>query len=370
MKKMISASGYGAIAIALLMSSCVSKKKYVQAQNTIEKYRMDSTQMAQTAAGLQQNISSLEEKNKAIQASWDSSKATAQAEMQRWSPLQTYYSEQRTNFTGLHEQLHTALDSSDVISAEDITSSNGRIYVTLDDQVFAGGQLSSKGRKAIAEFAGVIKDKDNVVVDVASGNSYAAYWNNTAGAMDNSSSDMSGSTASGSTSDDATASANSSDATSSRPTASTATARRSSSATARRSSTTTRSTRATAARSSATSTARRSESSGRNMSFRSKSASKSKSSWNTNIAKATAIAKELHKNGVYNVGMLVPGDKNTTNSTGTTTGRNNFQLIVSPKGDKYYEMLEGLNPSNGSQPAGSGTNNQGTGTGTGSGGGQ
>ena len=130
MKKIMSASGFGVLAIALLMSSCVvSKKKYVQAQQTIEKYRTDSAQMAQTAAGLQQNISSLEEKNKSMQAQWDSSKAVAQAEAQRWTGLQGYYDEQKSNVTNIHQQLHTALAETEGITPDEITASDGQLLL-------------------------------------------------------------------------------------------------------------------------------------------------------------------------------------------------------------------------------------------------
>ncbi|HSB92865.1 MAG TPA: hypothetical protein VLC28_07100, partial [Flavitalea sp.] len=336
---------------------------------------MDSTQMAQTAAGLQQNISSLEDKNKTMQAQWDSSKAVAQAEAQRWTGLQGYYDEQKANVTNIHQQLHTALAETEGISADEITASNGRVYVTLDDQVFSGGQLSSKGRKAIADFAGVLKDKQDLVVDVASANSYAAYWNNgsaasssTMGSTDasgnaNASTDAnssananSNSTASSSTSSDNATAATANTSTSSRPTARTSTTTHKSTSTVRRSSTATRSSRATASKS----TARKSES-GRKMSFKSGS-SKTNNAWNTNIAKATAIAKELHKNGIYNVGLLVPGSANSTDA-GVTTGKTNFQLIVSPKGDRYYQMIESNSPKNG-------TPGTGTSTGTGTTGGQ
>jgi len=307
--------------------------------------------------------------------------------MQRWSGLQGYYDEQRTNVSNIHQQLHTALAESDVIKADEITASNGRVYVTLDDQVFSGGQLSSKGRKAIADFAGVLKDKQDLVVDVASANSYAAYWNNggttTGSAMGNTDASTSTNTStdanSSSTTDanSATAGSNTNsnsnqnataatDNTSSRPTARTSTTTHKSSATARKSSTATRSSRATASKSSSSkSTARKSES-GRKMSFKSSSASKSTNSWSSNIAKATAIAKELHKNGVYNVGLMVPGSENATDA-GTTTSKKNFQLIVSPKGDRYYQMIESNSPkNNGTQGTGT-QGTQGTGTGTGSG---
>jgi hypothetical protein len=321
-----------------------------------------------------------------MQAQWDSSKAVAQAEAQRWTGLQGYYDEQKTNVTNIHQQLHTALAETEGITADEITASNGRVYVTLDDQVFSGGQLSSKGRKAIADFAGVLKDKQDLVVDVASGNSYAAYWNNgasttgtTMGSTDasastdananananaNSNSNANSTTSPSTSSDDATTAAT--DNSSSRPTARTTTTTRKSTTTVRRSSTATRSSRATASKSSSSkSTARKSES-GRKMSFKSGS-SKTNNAWNTNIAKATAIAKELHKNGIYNVGLLVPGSENSTDA-GTTTGKKNFQLIVSPKGDRYYQMIESNSPKTGTQGTGTpGTQGTGTGTGTGSG---
>ena len=350
MKKFISVSGFGALVIALMMSSCVSKKKYVQAQQTIEKYRMDSAQMAQNAASQQQNIASLEEKNRGIQAQLDSSKAATQAEIQRWSGLQGYYDEERTNIANTHQQLHDALAGSEVINADEITASNGRVYVTLDDQVFSGGQLSTKGKKAIADFAGVLKDKQDLVVDVASGNSYAAYWNNSSTAMSNT--DASSTVTSGTNDTSATTSKTddhtavtkktenetavsvSSSNTSSRPTARThTTTTHKSTATAHRSSTATRSSRAVATKS----TAKKSES-GRKMTFKSGS-SKSNNPWNSNMAKATAIAKELHKNGIYNVGLMVPGSANASD-VGTSTGKKNFQLIVSPKDARYYQMME------------------------------
>jgi hypothetical protein len=345
MKKFISVSGFGALVIALMMTSCVSKKKYVQAQQTIEKYRMDSAQMAQNAASQQQNISSLEEKNRGIQTQLDSSKAATQAEIQRWSGLQGYYDEERTNITNIHQQLHTALAESDVIKADEITASNGRVYVTLDDQVFSGGQLSTKGKKAIADFAGVLKDKQDLIVDVASGDSYAAYWSNGSTAISNT--DASSTTATTSTTDASTTTSKSDDhtaVTEKAPAASVSSSNASSRPAARTHTTTTHKSTATAHRSSTAtkssaskSTAKKSES-GHKMTFKSGS-SKSNNSWNSKMAKANAIAKELHKNGIYNVGLMVPGSANTSD-VGTSTGKKNFQLIVSPKTARYYQMME------------------------------
>ena len=51
MKKIMSASGFGVLAIALLMSSCVvSKKKYVQAQQHGQYVKLRKTHIAQYEA--------------------------------------------------------------------------------------------------------------------------------------------------------------------------------------------------------------------------------------------------------------------------------------------------------------------------------
>ena len=72
MKKMMSQAGLAAVAIAVLMSSCVSKRKYMDAQATIEKYRSDSAQLAGQMSSIQQNVSTLEQRNKSLQQQWDS----------------------------------------------------------------------------------------------------------------------------------------------------------------------------------------------------------------------------------------------------------------------------------------------------------
>ncbi len=377
MKKFRSVTGMGLVALTLFMGSCVSKKKYVAAQNEIERYRTDSTQMAQRSAEMQQNIASLEERNKAIQTSYDSANKAYEA---RWAGIQSYYGEQRTNAEQLHQSLHQALSSNEAIGADGITSGNGKVYVTLDEKVFSGSQLNNQGRQAIAQFANAINSKDNVAVDVVTGDSYAAYWNN--GSSSTASGNWSGSGTTGTTGDSsatattgstsgntgtdmndndglAATSSDKSATTSSNKNTTTSTNRssgtyRSSSATKSRSTATAKKS-STAKKSYASSTKKRTGESGRRTAMRSGTKSKttaSKPSWNSTLAKATSIAKELHKNGVNNVGLMIPG--------GTTTSgenSNKFQLIVSPKDSRYYQMMEqNSGTQNGTQNTSGGTN--------------
>lgn len=335
MKKIMSMTGIGLVAFTLLMSSCVSKKKYVAAQNTIEQYRTDSARMAQEAATQQQNYTTLEEKHRSLQSEYDSTKNAYET---RWAGIESYYTEQKSNAEQLHQSIHQALSSSEVIDPNSIVSSNGRVYVTLDDNIFSGTALNSKGREAIGQFADVIKSKENVTVDVVSGDSYAAYWNKSGGdssRMNSMNNDATGNVSQTTGDDD-----------DDNDVATTTTTTRKTTTTRPRSSTATRS-KATTSRAStakkSTYTKSRSES-GRSMAFKSKSKSKSStgSSWNSKVAKATSIAKELHKKGVYNVGLMIPG-QSATGTSGTSENNNKFQLIVTPKGERYYEMIEKKN---------------------------
>lgn len=351
MKKIMSMTGIGLVAITLLMSSCVSKKKYVEAQNTIERYRTDSARMASEAAGLQQNISGLEERQRALQTQYDSTKNYYES---RWSTLQNYYNEQKSTTDQLHQSIHQAVGTSEAVDSNGIMASNGRVYLTLGDGAFSGTALSSQGKQVIRDFAGVVKDKQNVTVDVVSGDSYAAYWN-ASGNSDMSSGGVSGDNSmntgntGNTTSTDATTDDDATTSTSTTTNRNTATTNKKSN-TYRSSATRSKATAnrsATARRSTATKS--RSES-GRTYSTRSKAKASTNNSWNAKVAKATNVAKELHKNGVYNVGLMVPGQPSGT-STSTNANSNKFQLIVTPKGDRYFQMME--------QNAGttSGTNN-------------
>ena len=325
MKKIMSLSGAGLLAISLLMTSCVSKKKYVQAQNTIEQYRQDSIACAQRNTEFQTSISGLEEKNRALQTEYDSTKKAYET---RWATMQTYYDEQKASADQLHQEIHQSLSNSDVIDANDIKSSNGRVYVTLDQRVFTGNQLNSKGKQAVGQFSNTIKGKDKVAVDVVTGDSYAAYWNTQSG-------DMSGNTGNMGNADNAANADMDNDADDD------AVATAPKKTTAKPATTVRKKTTTTTRKSTATTTRKRTDA-GRKMAFKSGTKSKSTATSNTfnnNLAKATALAKELHKNGVYNVGLMIPGNPNDTKAT-STENSNKFQLIVTPKSERYFQMIE------------------------------
>jgi hypothetical protein len=343
MKKIRSVTGMGLVALTLFMGSCVSKKKYVAAQNEIERYRTDSTQMAQRSAEMQQNITSLEETTKSWETRYDSANKAYEA---KWAGVQTYFNEQKTAAEQLHQSIHQSLSNSEVIGADAITSGNGKVYITLDEKVFSGTSLNKEGREAIAQFANAVNSKENVAVDVVTGDSYAAYWNS-GSSMGNTSGNWS--TASGADSsmtsgnndasvtakvdeDNASVSATTGNTTRTASTARTTT-NKSKTYTAKKS---------TAKKSYAT-TKRRTGEAGRSTSMRTgtKSKTTASNSWNSKLAKASSIAKELHKNGLNSVGLMIPAGENGTGENSTK-----FQLIVSPKDSRYYQLMEQNNTNN------------------------
>lgn len=347
MKKIRSVTGMGLVALTLFMGSCVSKKKYVAAQNEIERYRTDSTQMAQRSAEMQQNITTLEETTKSWETRYDSANKAYEA---KWAGVQTYFNEQKTAAEQLHQSIHQSLSNSEVIGADAITSGNGKVYITLDDKVFSGTTLNSQGREAIAQFANAVNSKENVAVDVVTGDSYAAYWNsgssmgNTSGTWNtasNADSAMTSGNNAGNTDASVTARVDDDNASVSATTGNTTRTTSTARTTTNKSKTYTAK-KSTAKKSYAT-TKRRTGEAGRSTSMRtgSKSKSTASNSWNSKLAKASSIAKELHKHGLNSVGLMIPAGENGTGENSTK-----FQLIVSPKDSRYFQMMEQNNTNN------------------------
>jgi len=180
MKKILSATGFGALAISLLFTSCVSKRKYTEAQSTIEHYRADSAKLAERSNTLQQSLTTLEQKNKSFQQQIDSSTNLTNRYQKRWENFKSYYDQQKSSADQLRQQITTALDGSG-LSESNVQAKNGRIIVTLPEDILftSGSMVNSKGKEALAKLANVLKTNNDYSVDVATTASYAAYAVNT-----------------------------------------------------------------------------------------------------------------------------------------------------------------------------------------------
>jgi outer membrane protein OmpA-like peptidoglycan-associated protein len=180
MKKNLSLAGYSLVALGLVMGSCVSKRKYMEAQTSAaERYRTDSTEWATRSATMQQNVSSLEQRNTTYQRELDSLRNASTTYQKHWDNLQTSYT---TTSEQVHQQIHTAIDQ--YVEASNVQLQNGKVYVNLPEKMLfnAGSStLSSKGKQALDKLAEVLATNQNVEVDIIATSAYYNDGTGTAG---------------------------------------------------------------------------------------------------------------------------------------------------------------------------------------------
>ncbi len=175
-----------AILIAGLGTSCVSKKKYVAAQDRIDRLQQDSTQCQNTVAELRTDLErstsqfakykDMTEDQKAAmmaqlqkQGSELSEKDQAlQLRAQRLRALQDRLDRQQEIVNNLRQTVADALVNFD---AEDLSVEvkNGKVYVSLSDKLlFPSGsaQLNKEGKQAIGKVAEVLQKNSKISIEV------------------------------------------------------------------------------------------------------------------------------------------------------------------------------------------------------------
>ena len=354
MKKYLSLKSVcGGLAVVVMMTSCVAKKKYTEAQNTITQLQTENSQLKETGTSMQQNIATLESTNKNLQTSLDSTNTWVTGQQSRWNSFQAFYDEGTKTTEQVHQLLHTQLD--DLIGAENITTNAGRIYVTLAEKtLFSSGssRLSTKGTQVLEQLAQAIKDNPNVEIDIAATQGFYTASNMTS--MDNSTSMNNQNTTTTTTTTDQTTVKQDDDMKMKDDNTKVKVDRDgdvkikhdnhanksySNNTTTKRSASSSYS--GAAKKSTAKSTARRSsESKSRTYSSSPsrKSSMSSSSTWSLNMARSGAIAKKLVDEGVAKSRILVNSDNNST-----STGTKDFQVIISPKADTYYNTIGTMN---------------------------
>ena len=383
MKKIFSLQGAGVVAMGLLLGSCVSQKKYDEAQRTIEQYRSDSAAWAAKYNSMQQNYSTLEQNNKQIQSRYDSINKTYMADQQRWQTYRGYYDQQRTAAEQVHQQLHTALDNT-VIREANVYAEGNEVYVNIPENTFfasGSSRLTTKGKEALQKMAGVLKSNPDVEIDVRTNlgmESYsrtgnAANINSWSGDETRSDMDTKSMDKNSDTKVKTEGRANIGD---SGYVGSGTVTKSSTSQDKNKKSSTTKSTVKTK-----TSPEQKSASMNTRVSGSKSYASKSKSeNWNLHNARLNAIASELANNGVTSVHvMTASGNRMVSNTTGnyqsgsasaqtnvsttvntTDDATRGYQIVVSTANDKWFDMMnENEKKSTGST---SGNSNKSTGS--------
>ena len=183
---------------AILLTSCVSSKKYKASQAELARVRNDSAQLAGQVSSLNGNVQSMNDKNAELQRNLEKANSDYATSQKNLGYYNNYFTQQNTAMTQVSDQVKGALTTAG-LSGDDVQQVNNTIYVRIsEDQVFKKNSavVTTNGKQALSGIAQVIKSRSDVNVFVNNGDSAVAGGSSSSdmgsSSMDNSSSsDMS-----------------------------------------------------------------------------------------------------------------------------------------------------------------------------------
>lgn len=153
----------------VLLTSCVSSKKYHASQAAVAKLQTDSAALAQQASTLQQNLTATEQKNSELQKSVEAA-GTTNAGLQKNVAFYTDYAgKQQASTTAINDELKTTLAPAG-LTDQDIVLTDGKIYVNIGEKSLFKGKsavLTPKGKELVDNLGVFVKSHEAVDVTVA-----------------------------------------------------------------------------------------------------------------------------------------------------------------------------------------------------------
>jgi hypothetical protein len=159
----------------ILLTGCVSSKKYKASQADLAKVRNDSAQLAQQVTSLNGNVQDLQNKNSTLQQSLEASNSRNATQQKSLDYYQNYFKEQQNTLSQVSDDVKGALTQAGIANG-DVQQVNNAVYVRLDEEeLFKKNSMAVTpgGKKALDNLAGVIKNRSNVNVFVGTGDSAA-----------------------------------------------------------------------------------------------------------------------------------------------------------------------------------------------------
>jgi hypothetical protein len=160
----------------ILLTGCVSSRKYKASQADVAKLKSDSTQQAQQIASLNGNVQDLQNRGTAMQRSLDSAGNSYAVQQKNLDYYQSYFKGQQGMMSQVSDDLKGALTQAGINNA-DVEQVNNTVIVRLDEnELFRKNttSVSPGGKKALDNLSQVIANKSNVHVFVANGDSSIA----------------------------------------------------------------------------------------------------------------------------------------------------------------------------------------------------
>lgn len=172
----------------ILLTGCVSSKKYHASQAELAKVRTDSSQLAQQVSSLNTNVQDLQNKNATLQHSLDNSNANLATQQKSLDYYQGYFKDQQAAMNTVSDSVRNALTQAGINA--DVQQNGNAIYVRLDEnQLFKKNtvMVTPSGKQVLNGLAMIVKDQSNMNVTVATDDSAVAWTptdNTSAGTME------------------------------------------------------------------------------------------------------------------------------------------------------------------------------------------
>lgn len=176
MKRRLNTAFATAGVAAILLTGCVSSKKYKASQSELSRVRNDSAQLAQQVGSLNGNVSDLQNKNTTLQRSLDSSNSSYATQQKSLDYYQGYFKNQQSSLSQVSDDVKGALTQAGIANA-DVQQTDGAVYVRLNENdVFKKGStvISKTGKQALDGVAQAIKNRANVNVFIGGDDSAAS----------------------------------------------------------------------------------------------------------------------------------------------------------------------------------------------------
>jgi chemotaxis protein histidine kinase CheA len=302
----------------ILLTSCVSSKKYHKSQDEVAKLRQDSTMLAQKDSTLTQNLNTAQQQNTDLQKNVETANATNTGLQKNVAFYADNVTKTKTSADQMKGELSTTLSAAG-LTDQDITQTDAKVYINLAEKnLFRANSavLTAKGKELVNSIGEYVKSKENVDVSVAD----LGMSTSIAGAgMETSSGSMS-STDAGTNTGNSNMDASSSSSKSASGTTTKRKIRRSAASSTAKASPSAGEKRATV------------YSSGPRKSSMSSARAKRAMAWQ----RQNAVANALLQNGLPKVKLVQQNQGSGTDATGAQKG---VQVVLTPDMDAFYKTL-------------------------------
>jgi len=153
----------------VLLTSCVSSKKYHASQAAVAKLQTDSAALAQQVSTLHNDVSSWQQKNTDLQKSLETANTNSAGLQKNVAYYTDFASKQQSSTTAISDELKTTLAPAG-LTDQDIMLTDGKIYINMGEKsLFKGNStaLSAKGKQLVSTLGDYVKSKETVDVSVA-----------------------------------------------------------------------------------------------------------------------------------------------------------------------------------------------------------